>query len=606
MKGAVTIGLFKRRKKVQEIRAEPMNQAIILTLEGLIGSTDKVTRAQAMEIPTVGACISKIGEEIAKLPVRLYRRDGEEVTEITDDPRLRLLNGETGDTLSTVDMWKAAVEDYFLGRGAWIFVDSDGFTVRGLHYVDSRSIGILSNADPVFKTFRINIGGRTYFDFQFIKLLRRTRDGWTNIPLQEDSNTAFAAAYNALKLENQMNAKGGCQPGFLKSERHISDESITKIRDNYKQMYSNDNGDQKIVVLNAGIDFQPAASTAAEMQLNENKRTSSTELCKLFGFPHTVIDGGATEDDNRKYIAAVVALLNQIETALDAVLLLESEKDEGYYWAFDTKELTRGSMKERYEAYEVAVRNNILQIDEIRREEDYEPLGFNFVKLGLQDVLLNPETMEVFTPNTGQTKNLLTGEERADGTELRWGDSWKYQDRDGNGQWGASRLGKGGVKPQFRVDPAETGGGELFGGSGKGGSSGGKSGKKVDKSEKDDIIKPEDVSATGENELRVKGFPSKQKLNNHWRNGRTHAEEYKPDGITTKEQYEKRGVELAESAADGKRILGYKTKEGFICRYDVKKNDYVKADINKGLRTLFKPTEGIDYFNYWKGKEGVK
>lgn len=114
------------------------------------------------------------------------------------------------------------------------------------------------------------------------------------------------------------------------------------------------------------------------------------------------------------------------------------------------------------------------------------------------------------------------------------------------------------------------------------------------------------MSATGKNELQVKGFPNKQKLNNHWQNGRTHAGEYKSDGITTKEHYEKRGVELAESAADGKKILGYKTKEGFICRYDVKKNDYVKADVNKGLRTLFKPTEGIDYFNYWKGKEGVK
>lgn len=130
--------------------------------------------------------------------------------------------------------------------------------------------------------------------------------------------------------------------------------------------------------------------------------------------------------------------------------------------------------------------------------------------------------------------------------------------------------------------------------------------KGIDKKAKSGIIKPSEVSATGENELKRKGFPNKQKLNNHWLNGRTHAEEYRPDGITTAKQYEKRGVELAESAVDGKRILGYKTKEGFICRYDVKKNDYVKADVNKGLRTLFKPSEGIDYFNYWKGKEGVE
>jgi len=196
--------------------------------------------------------------------------------------------------------------------------------------------------------------------------------------------------------------------------------------------------------------------------MNENKKTNSIEICKLFGFPHTVIDGGASDDDNKKFISAVIALLNQIETELDNVLLLESEKEQGYYWAFDTKELTRGSMKERYDAYEIAVRNNILQIDEIRREEDYEPIGFNFIKLGLQDVLLNPETMDVFTPNTGQTKNLLTGEERAEDVELRY--RQYIQGPDGKMQ-GSRNVG----------------------------GSGGNHAKSVDKSEKPDIIKLEDI-----------------------------------------------------------------------------------------------------------------
>ena len=62
---------------------------------------------------------------------------------------------------------------------------------------------------------------------------------------------------------------------------------------------------------------------------------------------------------------------------------------------------------------------------------------------------------------------------------------------------------------------------------------------------------------------------------------------------------------MAESAADGINILGYKTKEGFICRYDVKKNDYVKANVNKGLRTLFKPDTGIAYYYEYERKEGV-
>ena len=35
-----------------------------------------------------------------------------------------------------------------------------------------------------------------------------------------------------------------------------------------------------------------------------------------------------------------------------------------------------------------------------------DPIGFNFVKLGLGDVLYNPETNEVFIPNTNSSSKL--------------------------------------------------------------------------------------------------------------------------------------------------------------------------------------------------------
>ena len=67
------------------------------------------------------------------------------------------------------------------------------------------------------------------------------------------------------------------------------------------------------------------------------------------------------------------------------------------------------------------------------------------------------------------------------------------------------------------------------------------------------------MSAKGRNEFTVKGFKNKQALNNHWTNGRTHRDEYIQDGITTVEQYQARALELVQSPADGKKILGYKT-----------------------------------------------
>ena len=453
LKGVINIGIFKRKKKIEK-RAESPS---VLTLEGLVAYGTKITREQALEIPTVAACVGKLADTVARLPIHLHQKVDDKVVEVKGDPRLKQLNGETGDAMNAVEMWTAALLDYFLGRGAWIYIEPQ---FEGLHYVDSRSVGIISNADPIFKQFCVNINGQNYYDWQFIKLLRKTRNGWDNVPIQEESATIFSAAYNSIKLENQMNVNGGCKPGFLKSSHTLTKEAADMIRENYNSMYSNDGGSQKgkVVVLNEGIDFQAVTNTAVELQMNENKKVNSIEICKLFGFPHTIIDGGASEEDKKQFISVVVSVVNRIETALDTVMLYEDEKEKGYYWSFDTRELTRGNMKERYEAYAIALENHFLQIDEVRREEDYEPVGFNFVTMGLGDILLNPETMEVFTPNTGQTSNLMTGESRAEDIELRYNHNHDSKGRfaSGSGGGGIANMTKlysnGSAKPKEGVD----------------------------------------------------------------------------------------------------------------------------------------------------------
>ena len=402
------MALFKKKENraVNEQQRE-LESSVLDLMSGNI----PVTREQTLQIPTVQACISKIADSISMLPVRLYRKTDGKPEEITDDSRVKLLNGETGDTLNTVEFWKAMLNDYYVGRGAWAYINSDLGKAVSLHYVDSREIGINQNNDPIFKAYTVMVGGQEYFDFKFLKILRKTKDGYTNIPVQDENSKVISAAYNSLKLEIKMSKSSGSKGGFLKSRNKLSKEVLEDIRRGYENLYDsfNEEGNRKILVLNDGMEFQEISATSAEMQVNENKKTNAIEICKIFGFPHTIIDGGASEEDRRQYIQAVTAVINQIETELDSKLLLESEKDSGYYWAFDTKELTRGSQKERYEAYEIGLRNRFLQVDEVRKEEDYEPMGFNFVTLGLGDVLLDPATGTVYTPNTNQMTKINEG-----------------------------------------------------------------------------------------------------------------------------------------------------------------------------------------------------
>ena len=107
--------------------------------------------------------------------------------------------------------------------------------------------------------------------------------------------------------------------------------------------------------------------------------------------------------------------------------------------------------------------------------------------------------------------------------------------------------------------------------------------------EKSDSVTP---SPSGANRLQVRGFASRQKLMNHWKNGRTHQDEY-PD--FTMEQYVQRAVSLAEMPTGG-NILGHIDKDGIIVRYDRKENDFVKANVRNGILTMFKPTAGEKYY----------
>ena len=44
-----------------------------------------------------------------------------------------------------------------------------------------------------------------------------------------------------------------------------------------------------------------------------------------------------------------------------------------------------------------------MQIDEIRLKENLPQLGLDFVRLGLQDVLYDPDTKTFYTPNMNET-----------------------------------------------------------------------------------------------------------------------------------------------------------------------------------------------------------
>lgn len=389
-------------KEFREYRAGSTISA--LNNWNLLINPSEVTKEKVMQISAVRGCVEMISNTVATIPIKLYKEIEDTVEEVKDDRRVYLLNDDSGDSLDVFQMKKALVKDYLVSGNGYLYINRQGNKVKSLHYVDESFVAVTTNTNPIFKDADFSINGQIYEPYKLIKLLRNTKDGFKGSGIVEENKELLAIAYNTMLFEKNLVASGGNKKGVIKSQNRLQVDAMQDLRNQWKKLYANNN--ENCVILNNGLDFQELSNTAVEMQLNENKKTNMSDICAIFNISESLLKGSSTSEEYKNFIKlSILPILNAIETALNKELLLNSEQGS-FYFAFDTKELLKADMKERFEAYEIASKNGFMQTDEIRYLENLEPLGFKFIKLGLQDVLYDVEKNTIYTPNTGQIENM--------------------------------------------------------------------------------------------------------------------------------------------------------------------------------------------------------
>lgn len=380
------MGLFKRKK---EEREDSQGE---LLLKALMAG-ESVNRETALSIPVVSGYVDLICNTFAMIPFKLYKeavKNGKRTTEAVDDVRVKLLNDDTTDTLDGFQFKKAMCEDYLLGKGGYAYIKKMGNKFVGLFYVKDEDISIVKNQDPIFKSFDIWVNATAYKNYEFIKLLRNTKDGASGKGLTAEITKALETALKRLKYEYDLTSTGGSRKGFIKSQKHLDRNALEALKKAWEDYYS---GNANTVILNDGMEFQEASNTSQQNEIDAKNKSFADEVKIIFHI-------GNTYDDFIKN--AIMPIANAFSTALNRDFLLEKEK-KSYYFAPDTKELLKGSLKERYDAYKIAVETGFKTRNEIRYMEDDDAIdGLDMINLGLGDVLLNAETGEIYTPNTNK------------------------------------------------------------------------------------------------------------------------------------------------------------------------------------------------------------
>lgn len=409
------MGLFDFMKKRDDepttpapVQQEQVMQCNDVLLQALLNS-ETITRDKVMTLPLVNSAVDFISSTIASMPVKLYKQKQGKVEEITDDNRTRYLNSDTGDTLDGYQLKKAMVSDYLLGKGGYCYIQRERNEVTGLFYVSDQNITVmLYSNDAIHKDYQLLVNAQSYEQFDFIKLLRNTKDGASGVGLTVEVSRALETAYQTLLYQLGMVSTGGNKRGFLKAQRRLAQDEIDTLKRAWRNLYGNGNR-ENVVVLNNGIEFQEASATAVETQLNESKRTLGDEINSLFHIYPT--------DFDRTFKEAIYPIVKAFETALNRDLLLEKEKSK-LFFEFDVKEIIRANIKDRYEAYKLAKDTGFMTLNEIRRAENMEWVeGLDVVNVGLSAVLYDVNTHTYYTPNTNAVGDPTEGATPPEGVE---------------------------------------------------------------------------------------------------------------------------------------------------------------------------------------------
>lgn len=386
--------VFKKKIKNETNKETIIDENAVsdVILKALLAG-EEIDREKVLMIPAVSSAVGLICDSFAMIPFKLYKKttkEGKKQTTEVEDERVNIINYDTGDTLDGFQFKKAIAEDYLLGKGGYAYIKKRRNSFIGLNYVQENKVLFERNTDAIFKNYNILVDGNIYRPYEFLKILRNTKNGAYGTGYTKEISKSLETAYKRIIYDLELMRTGGNKKGFLKAQKHLDEKGMSILKSQWNDYFA---GNSSCVILNDGMEFQEASNTSVENQLNEKNKTFSEEVKEIFHI-------GKTNEDFLKN--AIMPLATAFCTALNRDFLLEKEK-KSYYFAPDYTELIRCTIKERFEAYQIAITSGFKTRNEVRYLEGDDALdGLDMINIGLGDVLFDPKTKQIYTPNTNK------------------------------------------------------------------------------------------------------------------------------------------------------------------------------------------------------------
>ena len=357
-------------------------------------SEESVTPEIAFTSSAVISIITIMSQDLASVPLIEYQRRGRNKIRAYNHPYYRLMHEQPNPEMSSVT-FRELIISHKLGWGnfyAQKIWDGHGVVEElwplrpdrmRVERVDGEKVYIYTPAS----------GGKPLVFFQD-EILHIPGFGFDGLVGQSRISLARNAIGAAISME-----KFGSK--FFSNDAHVgmvythpgelSDKAYERLSEDLTDRAGVEKSHRPII-LEEGMSIEKIGIPPDDAQFLESRKFQLAEINRIIGPvpPHLIGDmdkstswGTGIDSQEQGYINhSLLPPARRIEQALNAQLLLQADRNDGYFFEHLFDGLLRGDIQTRYQAYTAAITNGFMSRNEVRERENMNPRN------GLDEMLM--------------------------------------------------------------------------------------------------------------------------------------------------------------------------------------------------------------------------
>jgi HK97 family phage portal protein len=349
---------------------DAMSQSFRGTTAGVV-----VTDESAFNFTAVWAAIRILSESVAQLPLSIYESDklGNK-SQAYNHKIFSLLHRKPNNLMTTYTFVQKCMIDLLTRGNSFVYINRGrGAVPVELLPLDVKKVRLVENEGEIF--YELDDGGIIdSYDILHFKVM--SKDGLVGMSPVDVGASAIGYGLALEQYGNSFFSNGAKVSGVLSTDRHLSDEAITRLRTSFAENYTSIRDSNKTMVLEEGLKFQQISLSNEASQFLKSREFSITEIARLFNLPpHLLRDLTKSSFNNiseqsREFVQySLMPYIVMMESEMNCKLFRTTEIGK-VHTKFAVNALLRGTPKDRADYYRTMLNIGAMSIDEIRQYEE--------------------------------------------------------------------------------------------------------------------------------------------------------------------------------------------------------------------------------------------